>query len=121
MIETIGSQPPVIERIKEMILQDRPISAATILFTHHTPIIDRLTLGLGHLGREAAQRVAEHPRRQLPRGMLRKVDTTHVPLSAYLGAVGMPGVTAWVKLGQPLLLSNLVDASNSSVPQQTQA
>ena len=28
-------------------------------------------------------------------GMLRKVDTTHVPLSHYLGAVGMPGVTAW--------------------------
>jgi len=26
---------------------------------------------------------------------LRKVDTTRVPLSAYLGAVGMPGVTAW--------------------------
>ncbi len=37
-------------------------------------------------------------------GMLRKVDTTHVPLSAYLGAVGMPGVTAWyglVKICQP--------------------
>ena len=37
-------------------------------------------------------------------GMLRKVDTTHVPLSAYLGAVGMPGVTAWyglVKLCAP--------------------
>ena len=33
-------------------------------------------------------------------GMLRKVDTTHVPLSAYLGAVGMPGVTAWVGLTQ---------------------
>jgi hypothetical protein len=26
---------------------------------------------------------------------LSKVDTSHVPLSAYLGAVGMPGVTAW--------------------------
>ena len=37
-------------------------------------------------------------------GALRKVDTTHVPLSAYLGAVGMPGVTAWyglVKICQP--------------------
>jgi len=32
--------------------------------------------------------------------MLRKVDTTHVPLSAYLGAVGMPGVTAWYGLTQ---------------------
>jgi NADPH-dependent curcumin reductase len=30
--------------------------------------------------------------------MMRKVDTAHVPLSAYLGAVGMPGVTAWVGL-----------------------
>ena len=33
-------------------------------------------------------------------GMLRKVDTTHIPLAAYLGAVGMPGVTAWVGLTQ---------------------
>ena len=31
-------------------------------------------------------------------GALKKVDTTHVPLSAYLGAVGMPGVTAWYGL-----------------------
>ncbi|MNY96444.1 NADPH-dependent curcumin reductase [compost metagenome] len=31
-------------------------------------------------------------------GMLRKVDTKHVPLSYYLGAVGMPGVTAWYGL-----------------------
>jgi NADPH-dependent curcumin reductase CurA len=33
-------------------------------------------------------------------GLLRKVDTTHVPLSAYLGVVGMPGVTAWYGLTQ---------------------
>ena len=33
-------------------------------------------------------------------GMMRKVDTTHVPLSAYLGVVGMPGVTAWYGLTQ---------------------
>jgi NADPH-dependent curcumin reductase CurA len=33
-------------------------------------------------------------------GMLRKVDTSRVPLSVYLGAVGMPGVTAWVGLTQ---------------------
>ena len=31
-------------------------------------------------------------------GALRKVDTSHVPLSHYLGAVGMPGVTAWYGL-----------------------
>jgi len=38
------------------------------------------------------------------RGVLQKVDTTHIPLSAYLGAVGMPGVTAWyglIKIIQP--------------------
>jgi NADPH-dependent curcumin reductase CurA len=38
-------------------------------------------------------------------GALRRVDTTHVPLSYYLGAVGMPGVTAWyglVKLIAPV-------------------
>jgi NADPH-dependent curcumin reductase CurA len=29
---------------------------------------------------------------------MRKVDTTHIPLSYYLGAVGMPGVTAWYGL-----------------------
>ena len=37
-------------------------------------------------------------------GALRRVDTTYVPLSYYLGAVGMPGVTAWyglVKIIQP--------------------
>jgi len=32
--------------------------------------------------------------------LLRKLDTTHVPLSAYLGAVGMPGMTAWYGLTQ---------------------
>ncbi len=38
------------------------------------------------------------------RGALSKVDTRQIPLSAYLGAVGMPGVTAWyglVKIIQP--------------------
>jgi len=33
-------------------------------------------------------------------GALRKVDTSRVPLSHYLGAVGMPGVTAWYGLTQ---------------------
>lgn len=33
-------------------------------------------------------------------GMLKKVDTSHVPLSYYLGAVGMPGATAWYGLTQ---------------------
>ena len=34
------------------------------------------------------------------RGVLQKVDTSRIPLSAYLGAVGMPGVTAWYGLTQ---------------------
>ncbi len=37
-------------------------------------------------------------------GALRKVDSAQVPLSHYLGAVGMPGVTAWyglVKIIEP--------------------
>ena len=32
--------------------------------------------------------------------LLRKVDTTHIPLATYLGAVGMPGMTAWYGLTQ---------------------
>jgi len=32
--------------------------------------------------------------------LLKKVDTTHIPLSAYLGTVGMPGMTAWYGLTQ---------------------
>lgn len=33
-------------------------------------------------------------------GGVRKVDPQYVPLSAYLGAVGMPGVTAWIGLNE---------------------
>lgn len=32
------------------------------------------------------------------KGGLRKIDTTRIPISAYLGVVGMPGVTAWYGL-----------------------
>ena len=52
-------------------------------------------------------------------GMLRKVDTTHIPLSAYLGAVGMPGVTAWVGLTQIIAAKEgetvVVDAASGAV------
>jgi NADPH-dependent curcumin reductase CurA len=34
------------------------------------------------------------------KGQLRKVDTSRIPLSSYLGPVGMPGVTAWYGLTQ---------------------
>ncbi len=55
-------------------------------------------------------------------GMLRKVDTTHVPLSHYLGAVGMPGVTAWYglvricepKAGDTLVVSAATGAVGSA-------
>ena len=33
-------------------------------------------------------------------GQLRKVDAARIPLSAYLGVVGMPGVTAWYGLNK---------------------
>ena len=55
-------------------------------------------------------------------GALRKVDTTHVPLSHYLGAVGMPGVTAWYglvkiiepKAGQTMMVSAASGAVGSA-------
>ncbi|WP_298833226.1 NADP-dependent oxidoreductase [uncultured Piscinibacter sp.] len=58
-------------------------------------------------------------------GLLRKVDTTHVPLSAYLGAVGMPGVTAWYglvklcmpKAGETIVVSAASGAVGSAVGQ----
>ncbi|WP_426398556.1 NADP-dependent oxidoreductase [Ralstonia sp. R-29] len=34
---------------------------------------------------------------------IQKVDTRHIPLSAYLGSVGMPGVTAWYGLNKIML------------------
>jgi len=58
-------------------------------------------------------------------GTMRKVDTTHIPLSAYLGAVGMPGVTAWYglvkiiqpKAGQTVVVSAASGAVGSAVGQ----
>jgi NADPH-dependent curcumin reductase CurA len=54
--------------------------------------------------------------------VLNKVDTTHVPLSHYLGAVGMPGVTAWYglvkiiepKAGETLVVSAATGAVGSA-------
>ncbi len=59
------------------------------------------------------------------RGALQKVDTTHVPLSAYLGAVGMPGVTGWYgltriiapKAGETVVVSSAAGAVGSVVGQ----
>jgi NADPH-dependent curcumin reductase CurA len=59
------------------------------------------------------------------RGVLRKVDTSRVPLSAYLGAVGMPGVTAWYglnriigpKAGETIVVSAASGAVGSVVGQ----
>src|SRR5665647_326488 len=55
-------------------------------------------------------------------GALRTVDTTHIPLSAYLGAVGMPGVTAWYglvkiiepKTGETMVVSCLLYTSDAA-------
>lgn len=56
---------------------------------------------------------------------LRKVDASRVPLSAYLGVVGMPGVTAWYglnriiepKAGQTIVVSAASGAVGSVVGQ----
>ncbi|MCM2250819.1 MAG: NADP-dependent oxidoreductase [Ramlibacter sp.] len=55
-------------------------------------------------------------------GTLRKVDTSSVPLSHYLGAVGMPGVTAWYglvriiepKAGETMVVSAAAGAVGSA-------
>lgn len=62
-------------------------------------------------------------------GMVRKVDATHIPLSAFLGAVGMPGVTAWVGLnhiiepkpGETIVVSAASGAVGSVVGQLAKA
>ncbi len=56
---------------------------------------------------------------------VRKLDVNHVPLSAYLGAVGMPGVTAWIglnehgkpKAGETVVVSAASGAVGSAVGQ----
>ena len=60
---------------------------------------------------------------------LRKVDDTHIPLSAYLGPVGMPGVTAWLglnkiiepKAGETVVVSAASGAVGSVVGQLAKA
>jgi NADPH-dependent curcumin reductase CurA len=62
-------------------------------------------------------------------GMVRKVDASRVPLSAFLGAVGMPGVTAWVglnhiiepKAGETIVVSAASGAVGSRVGQLAKA
>ena len=79
-------------------------------------------VGMG--GWQEYQRVGAHQR-----GALQKVDTTHVPLSAYLGAVGMPGVTAWYglvkiinpKAGETVVVSAASGAVGGSVGQLAKA
>jgi len=63
------------------------------------------------------------------RGAMRKVDTRHIPLSAYLGPVGMPGVTAWYgltriiepKAGETVVVSAASGAVGSVVGQLAKA
>jgi NADPH-dependent curcumin reductase CurA len=63
------------------------------------------------------------------RGALTKVDTTHIPLSAYLGSVGMPGVTGWYglvkiidpKAGETVVVSAASGAVGSVVGQLAKA
>ena len=63
------------------------------------------------------------------RGVLQKVDATHIPLSAYLGAVGMPGVTGWYglvkiinpKAGETVVVSAASGAVGGAVGQLAKA
>ncbi|HMR71794.1 MAG TPA: NADP-dependent oxidoreductase, partial [Rubrivivax sp.] len=63
------------------------------------------------------------------RGVLQKVDTSRVPLSAYLGPVGMPGVTGWYgltqiiepKVGETVVVSAASGAVGSVVGQLAKA
>jgi len=63
------------------------------------------------------------------RGAISKVDTSHIPLSAYLGAVGMPGVTGWYglikiiqpKAGETIVVSAASGAVGSVVGQLAKA
>ena len=62
-------------------------------------------------------------------GALRKIDASKIPLSAYLGAVGMPGVTAWYglemicepKAGETVVVSAASGAVGSMVGQLAKA
>jgi NADPH-dependent curcumin reductase len=62
-------------------------------------------------------------------GAMRKVDAARVPLSAYLGVVGMPGVTAWYglskicqpKAGETVVVSAASGAVGSVVGQLAKA
>ena len=61
--------------------------------------------------------------------LLRKIDTSRIPMSAYLGAVGMPGVTAWYglhmicepKAGETVAVSAASGAVGSMVGQLARA
>jgi NADPH-dependent curcumin reductase CurA len=63
------------------------------------------------------------------RGAINKVDTSRIPLSAYLGSVGMPGVTAWYglikiinpKAGETVVVSAASGAVGSVVGQLAKA
>ena len=63
------------------------------------------------------------------RGVLQKVDTRKIPLQAYLGVVGMPGVTAWhglvriinPKAGETVVVSAASGAVGSAVGQLAKA
>ncbi|MBM3408960.1 MAG: NADP-dependent oxidoreductase [Betaproteobacteria bacterium] len=76
------------------------------------------------VGRLGWQSFANVPAREL-----RRIDTRRVPMQAWLGAVGMPGVTAWVGIndilspqpGQTLVVSAASGAVGSVVGQLARA
>ena len=84
---------------------------------------DRFVVGDKVVGMGGWQQYQVANAAQMP--FLRKIDTSRIPLSAYLGAVGMPGVTAWYGLlriikpevGETVVVSAASGAVGSAVGQ----
>ena len=98
-------------------------TAGTVVASRHAKYAE----GDAVVGMGGWQRYAVHDAAKP--GALRKVDTSRIPLSAYLGVVGMPGVTAWVGLvrivepkeGETVLVSAASGAVGSVVGQLAKA
>ena len=98
-------------------------SAGEVLLSRHPGFV----VGDTVIGRGGWQQYAVFDANQ--RGALQKVDTSRIPLSAYLGVVGMPGVTACVglvqiiepKAGETVVVSAASGAVGSAVGQLAKA
>jgi hypothetical protein len=98
-------------------------TAGTVVESHHPDF----RAGDHVVGMGGWQQYALVDARQ--KGQLRTVDVARVPLAAYLGPVGMPGVTAWIgltqiiapQLGETVVVSAASGAVGSVVGQLAKA